>query len=108
MINTAIDHFRSNKKHYYHEDIEEGYDEVLDSNVVDNMSYEEILSLVQKLTPVYRAVFSLYVIDGFGHEDIAKKLGISVGTSKSNLSKARANLKKMLVKTHKEVYEQYV
>ena len=108
MINASIDHFRSNKKHYYHEDIEEGHDEVLDSNVVDSMSYKEILGLVQELTPVYRAVFSLYVIDGFTHEDIAKKLKISVGTSKSNLSKARANLKKMLVKTHKEVYEQYI
>ncbi len=108
MINTAIDHFRSNKKHYYHADIEDGYDEVLEANAVDDMSYEEILLLVQKLTPMYRAVFSLYVIDGFSHEDIARELGISVGTSKSNLSKARANLKKMLVKTHKEVYEQYV
>ena len=57
---------------------------------------------------MYRSVFSLYVIDGYNHEDISGKLGISVGTSKSNLSKARANLKKMLIKANKDIYEQYV
>ncbi|TRX62019.1 RNA polymerase sigma factor [Fulvivirga sp. M361] len=108
MINTAIDHFRSNKKHYYHSDIDDGYDEAVEANVVGDLSYEEILLLVQRLSPVYQAVFSLYVIDGYSHENISKKLGISVGTSKSNLSKARANLKKMLMKTSKEVYEQYI
>ena len=108
MINTAIDHFRSNKKHYYHADIDEGYDEAVEANAVGDLSYKEILLLVQKLSPMYRAVFSMYVIDGYGHEDISQKLGISVGTSKSNLSKARANLKKMLMRMNKEIYEHYV
>ena len=48
MINTAIDHFRSNKKHYYHADIDDGYDEPVEANVVGDLSYEEILLLVQK------------------------------------------------------------
>lgn len=108
MVNTAIDHFRANRKHYHHSDIEGQNEQVPGPGVIDEMSYNEILALVQKLTPMYRTVFSLYVIDGYSHEDIAAELGISVGTSKSNLSKARANLRKMLVKTNKELYEQYI
>ena len=107
LINTAIDHFRANKKHYYHSDLE-GCDDPADGNVISEMSYNELLGLVQKLSPMYRTVFSLYAIDGYSHEDIASELGISVGTSKSNLSKARANLRKMLVKTNKELYEQHI
>lgn len=108
LINTAIDNFRSNKKHYYHSDIEDHHDQSVEVNAVDEMSYNEILCLVQRLSPMYRTVFSLYAIDGYTHEDIATELGISVGTSKSNLSKARANLRKMLIKTNKELYEQYI
>lgn len=108
LINTAVDHFRANKKHYYHNAIEAAKNEGLRKNVLDEMSYNEILELIQKLSPVYRTVFSLYVIDGYNHEEISNKLGISVGTSKSNLSKARANLRQMLIKTNREIYEQYI
>lgn len=108
LINTAIDHFRANKKHYYHADIEVVHEHAEGKDVIADMTHNEILELVQKLSPMYRTVFSLYVIDGYSHEDIAKELGISVGTSKSNLSKARANLRKMLVKTNKAIYEQYI
>lgn len=52
--------------------------------------------MVQKLTPAYRAVFNLYVIDGYTHSEIGKLLNISEGTSKSNLLKARENLRNML------------
>ena len=108
LINTAIDHFRSNKKHYYHDELSPANDQAVEGDALDSMSHNDILALVQRLTPMYRTVFSLYVIDGFNHEEIADKLGISVGTSKSNLSKARANLKKMLMKMNKELYERYI
>ena len=108
LINTAIDHFRSNKKHYYHDELSPVNDQAVEGDALDSMSHNDILALVQRLTPMYRTVFSLYVIDGFNHEEIADKLGISVGTSKSNLSKARANLKKMLMKMNKELYERYI
>jgi len=52
--------------------------------------------MVQSLSHAYSTVFNMYVIDGFKHEEIAQKLGISVGTSKSNLSKARAKLKTLI------------
>jgi RNA polymerase sigma factor (sigma-70 family) len=54
------------------------------------------LACVQDLSPAYRQVFNMYVVDGFSHQDIADALNISVGTSKSNLSKAKVNLKKIL------------
>jgi RNA polymerase sigma-70 factor (ECF subfamily) len=49
------------------------------------------------LSPGYRQVFNLFVIEGLSHEDISEKLGISVGTSKSNLSKAREKMRKIIL-----------
>lgn len=63
-----------------------------------NMAYKELINLVRKLSPAYRVVFNLHVIDGYTHPEIAKMLGISVGTSKSNLAKAKTFLQKFLVK----------
>ena len=63
--------------------------------------YKELIALIRKLSPAYKLVFNLYVIDGYTHQEIANMLGISVGTSKSNLSKARAFLQKYLVKDDK-------
>ncbi|MBK8443181.1 MAG: hypothetical protein IPL35_07090 [Sphingobacteriales bacterium] len=59
------------------------------------MSAEDILKLVQKLSPAYRAVFNLYAIEGYNHREIGELLGIKEGASKSNLSKARARLQTM-------------
>lgn len=63
---------------------------------MDKMMYREIIEAIRKLTPVYRTVFNLYVIEGYSHEEISKLLKISIGASKSNLSKARHNLRKMI------------
>jgi RNA polymerase sigma-70 factor (ECF subfamily) len=60
--------------------------------------YKELISHVKSLPPSYGAVFNMYVIDGFSHQEIAKQLGISVGTSKSNLFKAKAYLQNILKK----------
>jgi RNA polymerase sigma-70 factor (ECF subfamily) len=61
------------------------------------LMYKELIALIKKLSPAYRVVFNLHVIDGYSHQEIAEMLGISVGTSKSNLAKARAFLQKHLV-----------
>jgi RNA polymerase sigma factor (sigma-70 family) len=70
----------------------------VNEDAIDKLSYEEIIRAVQELSPGYRTVFNLFVIDGLSHEEIANQLGISVGTSKSNLSKARRQLQKILFK----------
>jgi RNA polymerase sigma factor (sigma-70 family) len=96
MINTALDNYRHNLKHYNLADIETAETAAASFNVLEQLNYDYLISLVQKLSPAYRAVFNLYVIDGFLHEEIADVLGISIGTSKSNLAKARAHLRAAL------------
>ena len=98
MVYTAIDHFRKNYKHQFTTDLDSGIIQVssMGEDAVDKISYEEIIRSIQDLTPGYRAVFNLFVIEGFTHEEISEQLGISVGTSKSNLAKARRQLQKIL------------
>ena len=107
MIYTAIDHFRRNQKHRFMADIDNGTIQIASGgeDVVDRISYDEIIRSIQEVTPGYRTVFNLFVIEGFSHEEIAEKLGISVGTSKSNLSKARKQLQKILLKEKKNPWE---
>lgn len=107
MINTAIDQFRKNKKLFVTTDISENEYAIIDQQetFIDKLSYKEIILIVQRLSPVYRTVFNLYVIDGYKHEDIAQQLNISVGTSKSNLSKAKINIQKMLGEADIKNYE---
>lgn len=108
MINTAIDHFRKNHKYQLNVSIEDHMFHIADhaETSMNKMSYEELYKIIQQLSPVYRTVFSLYVIDGFKHEEIARHLNISVGTSKSNLAKAKINIKKMILDTQKNRYGQ--
>jgi RNA polymerase sigma factor (sigma-70 family) len=61
-----------------------------------HLLYKELVALVDSLPPAYQRVFSLYVIEGYSHPEIARMLSISSGTSKSNLSKARTYLQKLL------------
>jgi RNA polymerase sigma-70 factor (ECF subfamily) len=61
-----------------------------------HLLYKELIIQIKKLPPMYRTVFNMYVIDGCTHFEIADKLGISVGTSKSNLSRARAMMQKII------------
>jgi RNA polymerase sigma factor (sigma-70 family) len=96
MINSAIDHYRRNEKHYQSIDISYQRLEEISPNAIETLSEESILAKIQELPPSYRIVFNLHAIEGYSHEEISQKLGISVGTSKSNLSVARTKLMKML------------
>lgn len=104
VINTAINHYHRNKT--YQMRMESGLNEnhlAEQENIINSISYQEIIEMVQKLSPVYRTVFNLHVIEGYTHEEIASMLGIATGTSKSNLSKAKKNLRMMLEKKIKIV-----
>lgn len=98
MIHTAIDRLR--KKSFLHEigDLSENIWQLSDrTSASDNqLLYKELILQIKKLPPGYRAVFNMYVIDGMTHQEISDALNISVGTSKSNLSKARAILQKKI------------
>lgn len=100
LINTAINYYHKNKKHNQHQPIEEANHIAVEHDILNQFSYQEIIQLIQKLSPVYWTVFNLYAIDGFSHEEIAEALDISVGASKSNLSRARANLRAFIKKNH--------
>jgi len=97
MINSAIDYYRRNEKHYHSLDISHGQYEVAGETALDKLSEEEIIAAIQSLPPSYRMVFNLHVIEGFKHDEIANQLNISTGTSKSNLSIARSKLQKILI-----------
>lgn len=99
MINTAIDHYRKSAKRPNLVEINQAIHETDMHDVVADLGAEEILSMVQKLSPAYRTVFNLYVIEGYSHKEVGKLLGISEGTSKSNLAKARAKLQAMVLKS---------
>ena len=107
MIHTAVDHFRKNRKNLFTSEFGNDDTAIIDSreSFIDMLSYKEIIKIVQRLSPVYRTVFNLYVIDGYTHEEIANQLFISIGTSKSNLSKAKNNIQKILAEVNITHYE---
>lgn len=102
MINTSIDYYRKQPRNTYSIEIDEV--RTLSSSqadAIEEINEKDLLKLVQSLPPAYRTVFNLYVLEGFKHEEIAKKLNIHVGTSKSNLAKARKHLQNKLKKLEK-------
>lgn len=102
MINSAIDYFRINEKHYHNLDISYVKQKSTPVSAIDDLSEQEIIEAIRQLPPSYRTVFNLHVIDGFSHEEIAGKLSITVGTSKSNLAVARNKLRRMLTEKNAE------
>jgi RNA polymerase sigma-70 factor (ECF subfamily) len=113
MVNTAIDHFRRSKNSYLllggDRSIEDFKDQELEDSLAEEADEQEdwhvkpadVINAMQKLTPAYRTVFNLYVFEEMTHQQIADTLGINIGTSKSNLAKAKVNLKKLLTKERK-------
>ena len=112
VVNTAIDHFRRSKHSYLLLGEERSIEDFKDQDEEDTLADEagddlpdlkpaDVINAMQKLTPAYRTVFNLYVFEEMTHKEIAELLGINIGTSKSNLAKAKQNLKKLLKKEHK-------
>ena len=104
MIHTAIDRLRKdnflpeigiNGDGIWIEDKSQSADQAL--------LYKELINEIKKLPPTYRVVFNMYVIDGFTHQEIANQLGIEVGTSKSDLSKAKSLLRKFIIKNDQQI-----
>ena len=98
LINTAIDELRRQQAmHEIGELPDYIWEEIDRSQNADQMIlYKELICQVKRLPPSYRNVFNMFVIDGFSHNEIAYVLGISEGTSKSALAKAKMHLKKFL------------
>lgn len=91
-INVAVDSYRKRQKQPISSSISafSEYDTTYSTDdILTNVAAEELMKMVQQLSPTYRLIFNLYNIEGYKHHEIAKMLGISEGTSKSNLSDAR-------------------
>lgn len=103
MVYTAIDHYRKNNKHQHVIELDTAivHLPVQAENAFDKISYDEIIRFIQDLSPAYRTVLNLFIVEGFSHDEIARHLDISVGTSKSNLAKARKQLQKILYNKNK-------
>jgi RNA polymerase sigma factor (sigma-70 family) len=96
-INTAIDRFRSKQNQPIMNELGSAAYVPGDNNdIIAQMSYNQLIELIHRLSPAYRTVFNLYAIDGFKHHEIAEMLGISEGASKSNLSRAREKLQELV------------
>ncbi len=100
LVNTCIDQLRKSASFLNGHTLKETHEYIADAGEtgLDKLSYKEIIASIKQLSPAYRTVFNLFVIEGLSHEEISKQLGISVGSSKSNLSKARENLRKIILK----------
>ena len=105
MVNTSIDYYRKRKREKIVNADSDYLFDIEEKEVFFNEEEEELLvdpkivtKEIQNLSPAYKTVFNMYVVEGYSHKEIAEELGISEGTSKSNLAKAKINLRKQLKK----------
>ncbi len=105
IINTSIDELRKNNMTQEVGGIPEYVWEKADNSAKADelVLYKELIGYVKNLPPMYRVVFNMYIVDGFTHFEISEALGISIGTSKSNLSRARGILQKVIRKSNTPV-----
>ncbi len=97
FVNTAINHYHHNRKYFGHVESSVAEDLMTSSeNVISQLSNAEILALINQLPEGYRLVFNLYVVEGYNHNEISAMLNIAEGSSKSQLFKAKAFLKKLI------------
>lgn len=96
FVNTAIEHYRKKINLNTISEKEERTIEDGSWNILDQLAEKDIIQLVQELSPGYRSVFNMYVIEGYSHKEIGDILGISEGTSKSQLARAKAILQKQV------------
>lgn len=98
FVNTAIEHFRRKR---YLQPVTEKEENTIEGSylsVLDELAERDILALVRQLSPGYRTVFNMYVVEGYTHKEIGDIMGISEGTSKSQLSRAKIILQDLVKK----------
>jgi RNA polymerase sigma-70 factor (ECF subfamily) len=107
VVNTALNHQRSKLYLYPMVDVND-LNKPSDSNIqLDGLALQELLKLIQQLPTGCQVIFNLYAIEGYKHNEIAKKLNISEGTSKSQYNRAKVLLQEKLLLLEKSNYERY-
>lgn len=106
FINACIDSYHKSRKFGYNVDYEEVQEvNFMFEDVFAKITNKELLQLINDIPEGYNIVFNLNVIEGYTHKEIAEMLGISEGTSKSQLAKAKKHLQRKLVKLDPKAYE---
>jgi RNA polymerase sigma-70 factor (ECF subfamily) len=101
MVNEALSHLRKNRNMYLETDIEYADQQPHYEEHYNQLEADDLVNMIKELPAGYRTVFNMYAIDGYAHKEIAEQLGITESTSKSQLNRARAYLKKMLLELEK-------
>lgn len=97
VINSCLDHIKIKQKEIKAQELNEAAEVEVEPEIIRKLKAGSILNLVQKLPPATQGVFNLFVMEGYGHKEIAQLLQISEGTSKWHLSEARKLLKQLLL-----------
>jgi RNA polymerase sigma-70 factor (ECF subfamily) len=105
FVNTAIEHFRKTTHLYPINEAIHHSANTITNGALENLGEKDLLAFIQRLSPGYRTVFNLYAIEGYSHKEVAEMLGISEGTSKSQLARARYILQKAVIKHQQVTYE---
>lgn len=108
FVNTSIEHFRKKStKMSMVTDKEESNIEGADITALQRLAEKDIINIIQELSPGYRTVFNLYVVEGYSHKEIGDLLGISEGTSKSQLARAKGVLQKKIAQYLSDTQKSY-
>lgn len=105
-VNTALNYYKKNKKHYNFLSTDDLYESNEDHlHIIGSMENKELIALINELPEGCKQIFNLFAIEGYSHKEISEKLGISEGTSKSQLSRAKNMLRSQLSKLEHNVYQ---
>ena len=96
VVNEALTYLRRNRSMYIETELEAADRDPDYQQLSDHLEAEDLINMIRELPSGYRIVFNLYAIDGYSHKEIAEQLNISENTSKSQLSRARTFLQKLL------------
>jgi len=105
MVNGCLESLRKPENKIFHEDVNDVESELSYEPNMRKLDVQYVLRKIQELAPGYRAVFNLFVVEGYQHQEIAEMLGISESTSKSQLSRARKLLQEMLAGEYSNLHE---
>ena len=97
VVNTALDHYRKDKKNSAEISVEAAYNETVDEDVSTKLSAEELIKLINSMPVKYRYIFNLFEIEGYSHDEIAQQLGINASASRTYLTRAKEMLRKMIL-----------
>jgi RNA polymerase sigma-70 factor (ECF subfamily) len=104
FVNTAIEHYRKASNLYPVTESQETQVADKEWTAFDKMAAKDLVKLIQTLSPGYRTVFNLYVVEGYTHREIADMMHISEGTSKSQLARAKNLLQQMIREQDKKTH----